>query len=181
MSKSRPKMCKLVYLLVATFLLNSASSQGCPDTHSVSTWISYSIHGPSVNDLIGADTFNNIVKGASAAFTQSSNNQKVGVVAFGGNGVGQLWVRQGLTTGDGATVATAIDNSVADYSNNYGNVASAAISTANTALQTENGRQKYHVIFSATIPLANGFSSTTKPSNLDDICSQAIISKRYGM
>ena len=166
-------------LLTISGLIYIVYSQGCSNTHDVSTMISYSIHGPSVNGYIGADTYNTIVKDAVAAFTQASN-QKVAVTTFGGNSLTGNFKDEilTLTTGTGALVATTIDNNpTPDYENEYGNVASGAINSAISQLPWEDGRQKYHVIFSATIPLATGIGSATKPSNTDNPCSQSI----YGM
>ena len=153
--------------------------------------ISFSIHGPSVNDYIGSDTFNNIVKDATSSFIQPSN-QKIGLTAFGGitggNATHQLLT---LTNGDASDVANAIDAMTIDYANNYGNLASKAIDIANAELRDEAPRQKYHVIFTATLPLINGKGSSTTPSDIDDICGQwtsknheegqADVSKERGM
>eukprot|EP00486_Rosalina_sp_Unknown_P000036 CAMPEP_0201564396 /NCGR_PEP_ID=MMETSP0190_2-20130828/2683_1 /ASSEMBLY_ACC=CAM_ASM_000263 /TAXON_ID=37353 /ORGANISM="Rosalina sp." /LENGTH=919 /DNA_ID=CAMNT_0047980545 /DNA_START=244 /DNA_END=3003 /DNA_ORIENTATION=- len=145
--------------------------------------ISFSIHGASVNDLIGATAFNNVVKGAAAAFLQSSN-QKVGVLNFGGiNGDSSSLSDQlrALSTGTAADVTTAIDGMSVVYADHTANVAQRAMTDANAALSGESGRQKYHVIFSATIPLANGKGTSTTPTDIDNICIPARAAKAAGI
>ena len=179
---SRQTLKLLIDAILTLILFTNVSSQSCSDTHNVSTMISYSIHGQSVNDYIGATLYNNIIKEAATAFTQSSANQKVGVTAFGGiNGGDSIWELLSLQSGDGTDVSTAIDGFTPDYSNNYGNTASEAIATAIDALEGETERQKYHIIFSATIPLSNGFGQGTTPSYIDDICTLSVTAKQKSM
>ena len=119
-----------------SILIYTAYSQSCGNTHSVSTYISFSIHGPSVNDLIGADAFNTVVKDASSAFMQSSSSQKVAVRAFGGIVQGADSTELlGLTAGDATDVTAAIDGMSVNYALNYGNVVANAITNANSALE----------------------------------------------
>lgn len=138
-------------LTTISILIYTVYSQNCGNSHDVSTMISYSIHGPSVTS-IGADTYINIVKGATAAFTQSG--QRVGVTAFGGIAAGSglpdegifKWELSGLVTGDGSTVASYIDGFTPAYDNNWGNTALGAITTANTELSGEDGRDRKSVV-----------------------------------
>ena len=186
MSTSRSKMNIhniFVHFIVTSLLWCTASSQSCSNTHNVSTIISYSIHGPSVNDLIGANAYNTIILASGLSFTQSIN-QRIGLTTFGGNKeTGNVTTKlQSLYKGNFLDlISDAIFPTTPDYENEWGNVASEAITLAINSLSGESGRQKYHVIFSATIPLSMGFGSQTTPSNTDDVCTPSIIAKQSGM
>ena len=176
---------------ILPILIQTVYSQKCTNTHNTSTIISISVNKFFVVDQIGIDTFNQIVANATNEFLPSSGNY-IGINAFGGINVGDdtyeianfATIERGYS--DISNDIINLGNNAAtygiDYSKNYGNVVSSAISMALTDL-TDSRRQRYHVIFSSGLPLANGFGSSTNPQTYNNPChvSAAIAAKEAGM
>ena len=174
---------------ILSILIYEVYSQQCSNTHATSTIISISTNKFYVVDDIGIDTFNSIVAQALNQTLPSSGN-RIGINAFGGeNGGDDTYQILDFTATpmDYSDISSTIINLQSnsstygiDYSKNYGNVVSSAISLAITDL-IDTRRQRYHIIFSSGLPLLNGFGDSTTPSNIDDPCSSAISAKRAGM
>ena len=175
--------------LILLILIYRVYSQQCSNTHATSTIISISTNKFYVVDQIGIDAFNLIVANATNEFLPSSGN-RIGINAFGGETGGDdtnQILPFSATPLDYSDISSTIinlgDNAASygiDYSKNYGNVVSSAISLAITDL-IDTRRQRYHVIFSSGLPLSNGFGDSTNPSNIDDPCSSAISAKQSGI
>jgi len=139
-----------------------------------------------VVDQIGTDKFNGIVADALDEFLPTDGNY-IGVNAFGGvNGGSTTYeiVNYATTERDYTDISSSVinlgSNSAIDYTKNYGNVVSDAMGLAEADL-TDTSRQRYHVIFSSGLPLANGFGDATDPDNLNNPCTAAISAKQAGI
>eukprot|EP00484_Ammonia_sp_Unknown_P027332 CAMPEP_0197026010 /NCGR_PEP_ID=MMETSP1384-20130603/6198_1 /TAXON_ID=29189 /ORGANISM="Ammonia sp." /LENGTH=950 /DNA_ID=CAMNT_0042454611 /DNA_START=158 /DNA_END=3010 /DNA_ORIENTATION=+ len=176
--KSFATICSLLWTLIYV-----ASAQQCSNTHSQRLLISVSINGRSV-DKIGRSTYLSAVSSAVDTILPSSGTQSA-LYTFGGVTNPSSTITQITSLGSNtyATLDSAITGleSSAAWDSNLGNAVSDAIDNAETLIGSATGAQKYHIIFAAGNPLANGFGDTTSPQNPDDPCPTAITSKAAGI
>eukprot|EP01083_Nonionella_stella_P024082 66615_1 len=168
----------IVLLYLALHLIFLAHSQ-CNTTHSQSLLLSLSINGNQIKK-IGYDKYVTIVESSVHAIVPSGTT-RVGINTFGGSTdqphhtiATATKLSMGPTTWP--TVQSTIRNlSSEHFEANWGNSVNGAISKA---LTTSWNGQKYHVVFSSGMPLANGFEEDTNPINFEDPCSKSITAKQ---
>eukprot|EP01084_Bolivina_argentea_P011538 21560_1 len=168
-------MIRLFSLL--SLLFYTAYAQ-CTTSHSQSgqtLLLSVSVNGKQVGKL-GVSEYLSIVEAAANAIAPSTG--RMGLNIFGGT-VAPIVATQtklNLGTNTWSGLQSAISNlETTDFDAHWGNSVSDAIQFANNASWTG---QRYHVLFSAGIPLSTGWGTATTSLNFQDPCTDSIAAKK---
>ena len=154
-------------------LTTSTFGCSCNTGNDAAILFSTSINAVSLN-RIGQENYFNFITKAADIVSQSSG--LFGLFAFGS-------VKTSISTLSSIDYSS-IDSSITniptqfDISSQFGDVVSSSVVNAIDEFSSINGRQKYHVIFSAGFPLSDSAGTSTRLSNFDNACSKAASSKQ---